>query len=236
MTTSIFIRSYAKDFEWLKYCLRSIQKHCRGFHETVIATPDASILQTWGLTREKVCQVTESPGCGGYMLQQIDKLNADRYCSGDYVLFVDSDCTFQTACEPATFFTGDKPTMLITPYSELGTTVPWQKSTEKALGFPCEFETMRRLPMLYPRDLFTPLRTHIQSRHGKSLEEYVRSQPNNAFSEFNAMGSWALKFHPDRFAWLDTTKNPLPPTIVNQNWSYGGITPAILAKMEEVTQ
>ena len=39
MKVSILIVTYGKDFHWLKWCLKSIEKFSTGFHELVVAIP-----------------------------------------------------------------------------------------------------------------------------------------------------------------------------------------------------
>ena len=42
MTCDILIRSYYKDFGWLRYALRSIRKYCRGFSKVIVVVPKSS--------------------------------------------------------------------------------------------------------------------------------------------------------------------------------------------------
>lgn len=237
MTTDIFIRSYQRDFPWLAYCLKSINKFCSGFGNIIVVVPeqDRKAIEGFNLTREKVFYVKET-GRDQYLGQQISKVYADQYSQADFCLFTDSDTCFNVPTTPASFFFDDKPVMLITPYHELGKAVPWKPITEKALKFECPFETMRRLPWIYPRTLLPLFREYMQKIHGKPVEEYIMEQPHHAFSEFNAMGSFAHQFHPDAFHYIETNKQALPPTVLKQNWSWGGITPEIRKELEEITR
>jgi hypothetical protein len=54
MQTDIFIRTYGKDLEWLKYCLRSVAKYCSGFRQIVIVIPKKDFPLISHLTNEKV--------------------------------------------------------------------------------------------------------------------------------------------------------------------------------------
>lgn len=235
MKTSIFIRSYHKDFDWLAYCLASIRKYCRGFEETVIVVPADSIrqLKQFQLKGEKTFSCVNHPN--GYLHQQVTKLYADTYVKGDYILFVDSDCVFTQEVTPETYFSDGKPVMLITPYSELGASVPWQPITEKALGFPCPFETMRRIPWICRKDLLEQVRIHMANLHDCAANEYVMAQPNRAFSEFNVLGSYALThYSPEYYKFLDTTKEPLPPLTAIQHWSWGGISDQLRDELKRI--
>jgi Family of unknown function (DUF6492) len=237
MNVDIFIRTYHKDLPWLKYCLKSIAKFCSGFNQIHITLPfkDYLEIKRWNLTREQVHQVKESGE--GYLAQQVSKLYADLYCKADYILYVDSDCHFTQPAKPEDYFIDGKPVMLITTYEELGDQVPWQRITEKALKMKCPFETMRRLPLIYPRDLLPKFRAYMKAQHGMELEEYVMTQPHREFSEFNALGAWAYEFERDRFHWINTAEaETFPPSRLVQDWSWGGITKEKRLNLEEVTK
>ena len=92
MKVSIFIRTYSKDLVWLDYALRSIHKHAKGFYEIVVCIPIDQVHLLSHLTAERVVTCPVYPN--DYIGQQISKLNAHKYCKGDYILFTDSDCIF----------------------------------------------------------------------------------------------------------------------------------------------
>lgn len=237
----MFIRTYRNDISWLSYLLRSIKKFCSDYHEFIVACPISDLHHIGNLLYvlrldipNMRIVVTENDDGNGYMGQQFDKMNADTYSDADYIGYVDSDCIFTTPNTPNTWFVGNKIQYLITPYEVLGNTVPWKGITEKALKFDCPFETMRRHPCVYPKDVIKHCREYIEKLHGKSLRTYIMEQPTGQFSEFNAMGSYALKMEPENFLFVDTTKNPLPPEILKQRWSYGGVTSDIAAENEKI--
>lgn len=237
MNHDIFIRSYAKDFPWLKYCLKSIAQKCKCFRDVVLVVPesDRKELEGLNLTREKVFYEPDIKG-EGYLTQQICKVNADQYTDADIIYFVDSDCCFSRENRPADYFTDRKPVMLITPYAELGAAVPWKPITEKVLKIECPYETMRRLPFVFKGNLLAPFRKYVAAVQGKSIEAYILEQPGRAFSEFNALGAWAHHFHTEEFFWWDTSTTPnLPQPTVAQHWSWGGITKAIQEDLEKMT-
>lgn len=234
MTTCIFIRTYRNDLPWLKYCLRSIAKFVSGVDQIVIAIPetDRSEIEKFGLTRERIVYVSDN----SYLWQQYDKMISDTTTECDYILHVDSDNCFMRPFGMSEMFVDSKPWMLITPYSTFNPgEMPWQPITSKILGFVPEFETMRRLPLLYPRWLYGELRNHVTKVHGKSLRDYVSEQPGKNLSEFNALGSYAHKFHYEAFRWIDTTKvSELPPTAIKQYWSYHGVQEEHRKEMEAI--
>lgn len=229
---SIFIKSYRKDFPWLIYCLRSLAKFASGFKDIVLVVPeeDRKEIDGWGLTREKVFSTPEYGR--GYLYQQQIKMNADRYTDADVLVFVDSDCLMSKPFTPESLYTNGKITMLITPYTAMPADFPWQKPTEKALGFPCPFETMRRHPFVYPSKVLKACREHIENLHQTDIEDYIMSQEH--FSEFNSVGSYCYEKAHDQFHWIDTTKEELPPLLLTQYWSHDPNFETLKKEMEAI--
>lgn len=218
MTYDIVIRSYKKDFKWLVYCLQSITKFCDGFRQVVVVVPDQDKeeIETWNLTKERIVSVHEYGR--GYLHQQTSKMLADTFTDADVIMFLDSDCVLTEPLRPEMLYTNGKLTMLITPYTEFPDDFPWQKPTEKALGFPCPFETMRRHPFAYPSKILRECREHVEALHHQDITSYIMSQ--HAFSEFNVIGSFCREMMPSWFHFIDTTKEPLPNTVLKQYWSH----------------
>lgn len=227
----LFIRSYRGDIPWLQHCLRSIQKFAIGFSGLHIVVPADQ-------KQEFACLNTNVEICGiyreDYMGQQMTKMTADFYTGDALVTFVDSDCCFCQLTTPADLLDPmGRPIMLMTPYSQLSG-VPWQAPTQEVMGTPVEFEFMRRLPITIYGHHIRQFRHWFSANHGKSLEQHVLNVPNRNFSEFNAMGAWCYQFKRNDYYWLDTSKKELPPKFVKQHWSWGGMTPDILAELEEL--
>lgn len=232
--TSIFIRSYRGDVPWLNYCLRSIKKYSYGFHEVVIALPigDESHFDKFDFLGYKVVWV-EPNKCTGYLDQQITKTNADLYCDGDEILFIDSDCVATTVFSPNDFKESGKPVQLIRHWSECGTAIIWKLITQKALGIEPPFEHMAVMPLIYSRHTLPLLRDYVQSTHFKTLAEYICEQPHSHFSEFNLMGSFAIRFTPQLYDWrIADIQNDKYFRGIKQYWSHGGLTDEIRSEIE----
>lgn len=229
-----FIRTYQRDLEWLRYLMRSMKKFCSGYHEIVVVCPNVErdviypVVSPYDVTLVSVHNHEHK----GYLEQQYHKMVADTFCSGDYIAFVDSDCIFTKPNTPETWFVDGKIMYLITPFSVLGSTAPYKELTERALGVPCEFETMRRHPCIYPREVIEGCRKRVESIHGMMLRDYILDHCGGKFSEFNVMGNYAMHFEPQKFHFVDTTKNPLPEKYLEQRWSYGGLTRTIIDENE----
>lgn len=217
---AIFIKSWKNDLQWLRHCLRSIQvffPQCQEIH-LVLDENCRSRIRNWGLTKETVHFVPDHPV--GYLQQQAVKLQAHTYTNKPYILFLDSDCIFTREICDSLLFDDGKPIFLKTSYQTLGTQVPWQKPTEEAVGYPVEFEYMRRMPILADRESLIL----VAQRYPDLAESLLKSKRKRTFSEFNVIGAVAEKFHPERYSWIDTDKESIPQPFAKQFWSWGGLT------------
>lgn len=231
---NIFIRTYKNDLPWLKYCLRSISKYVSGYNKIVICIPEsqAHLLNDWNLTQEVV--VTCPVYADDYLGQQISKLNADKYCESDYVLYVDSDCVFTRPFNCTELLNEDNPTMYKTDYNKVEDAICWKPITEQALNKKdIQFEYMRRLPLMYRSKTIADLREYMELIHGVPMAQYVTSQPLGAFSEFNALGAFADAFCNDKYEFKNTDEGVEENCLI-QFWSWGGLTPEIKNQIEEI--
>jgi hypothetical protein len=230
MKTSIFIRSYPKDFQWLRYCLHSIHKFCSGFDEVVIAIPEGS---EFPATLERVVHIPDIQP--GYLAQQSSKVHADILTGADQISFVDSDCVFTTPVTPETFMTDGRPNWLYTPWDEVGDDArhAWGPVMEKCIGKVSPAEWMRRHPQLIPAWALQEFRGFIMERHGMTAEDYIMSQLPGRFSEFNCIGFYLWEHHRDKINWQNTDDG-VPPAVLDQHWSHGGMTPEIREKIQTV--
>jgi len=241
----IFIKSYPGDYEWLKYCLRSIDKLATGFRRIVLIVPQVN--EAW------MCQ----PGMGnllsiplnaplnvkdvrepenGYLFQQVCKLNADKYTDADFVLFMDSDCVFTRPVTPETFMRNGKPIWLMTPLDKArrDQREAWVPVMTKWMNKVPEYEFMRRHPFMFPHWFFDKIRGFCAQQHNQALDGYIMRQPGRAFSEFNCAGFLAYEHFRDRFSWLNTETDEVPSATILQKWSPGGLTDAIEAELENI--
>ncbi len=228
-THQVLIASYQRDFIWLRHCLRSLKKFSKGFLPPVIsvATPDflgAKMLVNETFPEASVI-VRDFPH--GNLRAQISMMECDRLCPGaDYTYLVGSDCIVWDEFRPDQFFLDGKPIMLYTSYSLLPPGVPWRPGTSRAMGQDLQYEFMRRLPLVYPKALFEPMRRHIESVHRMPFPSYVQSQIGRGdFSESNIMGAFAYLFRPQLYTWLLTDNGlpELPKNPLGQMWSHGGL-------------
>jgi hypothetical protein len=249
VTCSILIKSFPKDFGWLSYCLKSIHKFASGFEEVVVVIPDDSDLP---LTAERLVKVHE-PGPPatspqdhgkGYAYQQVVKMNADKYCTSDFILHIDSDTIFVKPVTPLDFMLQtntnlvlQKPIWLMTPFKDI---LPTDKNVHAHVdairnfsGIEPEFEYMRRMGQVIPRWAYGCFREYCLSRHGKTFEQYAMERGFRGISEFNLMGQFLHREFPN-FIHFHDTRFGVPESCVMQSWSWNGITPEIRAEMERI--
>jgi hypothetical protein len=116
-----------------------------------------------------------------------------------------------------------KPMMLKTPYDQLDDQAKvWQSVTANYMGFNPDYEYMRRMPLVYPIDIYAKVRDYLTERHGP-WEDWFPKIEGRKLSEFNILGAYAERFMPEEFHWIDTSKEELPPLVARQGWSWGGL-------------
>jgi len=216
---SIFIRTYHKDLKWLDFCLQSIHKNLVGFYEIVICIPIGQQHLLKHLTYENI--VTCNLYKDDYLGQQVSKLNAHKYCKGDYILYVDSDVIFKPFADVRDYFHNNKPIILKANYKSVGKAICWKKPTEKVFGENIEFEYMRRAPQLFHRSTLEKINESFQD-----LETYIINQPYRQFSEFNVLGYYSEKMQPEIYEFVDITNEIpewLPENKSHQFWSWSGL-------------
>lgn len=242
MTIDIFIRTYAKDLQWLEYALRSIQKYVTDYRNIVIAIPQGQGHHLAHLTAERVVEVEDM--ADGYIGQQLTKLEAWKYSDADVFVYWDSDVV---AKEPldivADLFHDGKPILYKTRYASIPD-CPWKGITEQAVGFPVEWEYMRRMPMVHTRSAVEATNAHLVETHEAAMfwgapeynkagvRAYLASLPYRHFSEFNAIGAIAEKFHAKEYHIVDTESIDMPPPKIDQGWSWGGVTKEVIDRMK----
>lgn len=230
MTTDIMIVSYAKDIPWLEWCLKSIRKFATGFNRVVLVAPTQEVQDFIPFKDQADLMFysrDEDPE-KWHIHHQAMKCRADDFCGGDFILHTDSDCVFTEPVSPGDYFVNDKPVMLIERYNRLRDN-PWRNVVETALGFPVEYETMRRHPQVNYRGIYEDLRNHIAGVHDEIFEDWVLRQKATfpwGFTEFNTIGAFAMhdirwrnKYH-----FVDLARQPRPRDKIMQFWSHDPLT------------
>ena len=234
MICDLFIRSYWKDLDWLRFCLESIETYCHGFRAVVVVLPESSRAAVqrrapWRGVRTEWCRDYHDD----YLGQQATKLLADLYTDADLICHVDSDCIFQRRTCPSDLMRDGRPRIVRLSNERLSKRHPWRASTEKFLKWPVPYDFMRRPPFVYPRNLYSAVRTHALSVHGVDIETYITAQPVRGFSEFNVLGALAWAHHRDDFAWIDDDETIEEPCC-RWFWSWGGLDASTRHEIQQI--
>ncbi len=209
MKTQIFIRSYAKDFQWLSYALRSIAKFCTGFSGVTVAVPETDVALADSMFSVQHAAIHSRPhGPKGMLEGMLDLCRCDEIVPSDttHVLLTDSDCIFTCPTTPQDYTISGKPIMIGERFADMPADAGcqnWRRATEKALGFDPEYEFMTRHPALYPVWLFPLFREAVEKHTGRKFDEYVLSGRNEwpqEFAELTSLGAFARMYYPNRFA------------------------------------
>lgn len=249
----VLIVTYSKDFEWLMWCLTLFRKYCSGFQGVTIAHPRSEVAMFDPLVQQfdvRLWPYDEVPGKG--MLQHMVAMAiADLIVppSTKYVMHLDADCMYHTPTTPEDYFLEDKPVYLVRTWDSLSTEDPknpgskvisdchqWLAPTEYQLGFPTPWYTMCRHPTILPIEFYPRYRHHIQTVHGKPIDQFMLSGRNSFPQDrmdWTAMGAWAKAFMPDRFHWIDIGVNAPPKDRQKTYWSHGGIQPQIALELDQ---
>jgi hypothetical protein len=203
MTVDLFIKTCERDAPYHAQCLRSIDRFCTGFRDTVVRNG-------------------EHPK--GYLDQQIVKLHADTHSDADMFLVTDSDTLFTEPVTPVSFMRDGKPIWYMTPWNAEMLAHPgmkaWFDVMKNFFGEDSPAEFMRRQPFMFPREVLVGLREFCMEKHGIPIEEYVYRE--GVFSEWNVLGMYCWLHHRDLFYWMDTDVE-CPPMKAFQMWSHAPI-------------
>ncbi len=218
-TIDILIKSYKKDFWLLTLALKTIQKNVTGYNNIILLIPevDKHDFDTRDLPKGTFIHyvVDREPG---WLMQQVFKMKAYEYCFADYIMFSDSDCLFEHPVNLQDYIKDGKPEILYTAWKDVGDAICWKQPTEKFLGWPVEWETMRRNNQIYHRSTLINI-----SGFKPDIEEIIMQ--SDSFSEFNSMSSYAMKTEPDKYTFTNTADWVYVPAMSTQVWSHGNKTP-----------
>jgi hypothetical protein len=147
------VRSYWRDFGWLRFCLLSILRFCSGFRAIVVVVPEDSRarLPRLGVTSSIIRTVVCDNYRDDYLGQQVTKLYADTVTDAAYVCHVDSDCVFDRKVDVRGLIPDGRPQILVRPRPLPARRDPWLESTEEFLQLPVLHDYMCRPPFVFPR-------------------------------------------------------------------------------------
>lgn len=241
------------DFDWLRWCLRCIRKHCTGFQGITVCFPNRDAERFVELANEhakskcgiplRIQMYAEKDRRG--MIQHMAMMaGADQLVpkSTTHVLHVDADVMFKEHVTPDEYFHGDKPVYVVRSWKSLSSSdgkvvsdcLQWKDPTDKQLGFESEIYGMCRHPTGMPIGFYQKYREHIESVQGKPFVAYMlegRNEFPQTRMDWTAMGAYAYSKMRQDFAWIDISEgNHLAPRDKCKTWwSHGGLSPSIVS-------
>lgn len=239
------VASYRRDLDWCYHLLTSLKLNATGFLPPVVVVPsdDREIFEQRVLKDlpNTILRTSDVPrSCESFtwcrmMRAQVVMMSGDIHCpDADVVWLFGSDCFVHDRLSPEDGIVNGKPIMPFSTYAEIGrhhaAALCWQQGTATALGFTPANEFMRRLPLLYPRELYPAVRAYISNRHGGPFEETVyRLGSQKNFSESNVLGAYAWEYMHDLYEWFlvdgweyGKFATRFPSKTI-QFWSHGGM-------------
>jgi hypothetical protein len=221
MKCDIFIRSYKNDSEWLRYCIKSIEKYASGFNDVIITYPEGDDCCRHSATKNIPIKEIHTDG---YIDQQLTKLNATKYVSNDttHILFVDSDCCFFDKFTPDTYSINDSPYLCITHYDYIDS--PWKNITQDIMGIEIEYEFMRRQPLMYRKESLIDFQNWFLDTKYITLIDFMVNVKERKVSEYNLIGSYVYYINGyDKYKWVNTNSDIIPYNPMRQFRSWDGI-------------
>lgn len=239
MRTDILIVTFAKDIEFAKYSLISINKFCSGFGQVLIVVPMQDVDMFIAIASPfgfNVRGFHEREG-KGMLHHQAIICEADKWCNqADTILHIDADCIFWEPCTPDDYLLNGKPILYRERFEDFKiheTRYSWKKCVEDATGIIPEWETMVRHPSIFLRKTYEDTRDIISAHTNQGWREYILSCKNDypqTFTEFPTLGAIALQFHADGYHWVDYSTQPINNYEYDRTldklkafWSHGGL-------------
>lgn len=239
--TSITCRTYVGDKPWLPYLIRSIERFVPIRKEFVIVYEEKDDAELRPLIPDWIKVVREEKFADGRIQQKYSKLTADLYCTGKYMIHIDTDSIFCRNLREDYMFRNGKPILEYTPYQTLiewskktggANPILWKGGTENAVGCSVDYEFSRRPEKIYPREMYKNARESIERKHGISFKEFMSQQfgakfkddPKDRiyFSDFNYMGAYLWYEQHNWMSWVNTDVEgySVRPTFILQMNSY----------------
>lgn len=225
----IFIKTYHKDFEWLRYCLASIKRFARGFRQVVLVVDHpqpVKIPPDWLWQDCRIVEVPLPPRARGYVWQQCVKLNWYNYTDADAVFILDSDTMFTKPSTLSDFCTNGKFHWFLRDWSTAGLSKKWHAPVERLMMEPVPYEAMCAPGFVLTREMTIAFKNHFCSRHGTTeIWHAVRDKTQEDVSEFNMLGNFIHKYKPQDYTCLINVDFSQYANCQNlrQTWSWGGL-------------
>lgn len=206
--THILIVSCKRDYEFLSYCLRSIERYAKGFSGVTLAVPSADANLFRGIARSAKISPFHEPEGKGFLQHMIQVCRADEMCpDADTIVHIDSDCMFWKPTTPKDILSEGKCPVVREHYDIVvnrnANRLIWRDCVKAATGIVPEHDTMVRHPNIYPRQLYPHVRKLVEDFTKTKFDDYVLSCNNSfpqSFCEFVTLSTVGLRDFKDCFS------------------------------------
>lgn len=209
----ILIVTFARDMDFLRYCLASIKRYAQGFSQVVVVVPSHERGQYDWIGRDAVVKYfDEAPG-KGMLSHEIQKCRADEWCDGaDYVLHMDADCMFFRVTRPSDFLVEGRCLSVREEYARITNMNRhiWADVVEKATGMRPAHDYMVRHPQIHPREVYHITRKIVAERAGCAFDQYVLGCQNafpQGFAEFPTLSTVGAVVMPGAYEYVEYDKD-----------------------------
>jgi hypothetical protein len=242
MTLDFVYVTHLKDLHWACYSMQLLHKHFRGaFGVHVRAEPNCEeAIKTWELPRTTYHYV--EPWADGYNFQMYMKMIADQYSKADLIALLDSDHLLLEPLHFEDLLDHGKPLIGYRNWdddpNDSDLTVgrnQWGPPIMRTMGIELDREYMVRPPFVFWRETFAKVRSRVEEFMGLPFFDAVySSHPYDyksflthpkMFCDYEALGLFAIKFEPERYALKHFPRGSHWPLRVY--WSHGDWTPEL---------
>lgn len=238
--TDLLIVTFKRDFPYLRWCLKSIEKFVTGFRHVIILIPEQDVddlvavtsdfPQLESMIRIRIGYEWKNKGMLWHMHQI---MCSDKLSEADYICHIDADCIFTAPVTPETFIKDGKPILQYERFESINKRHPgvgiWGEVTQRCLPFHVHFETMRQHGETYTRETYAEARRLIEVKTGMTAEKYIYAQENSfpqSFCEFVTLGNVAIHCFHDKYHLIDNSHKENPDKgifPIGQFWSHSGL-------------
>ena len=257
MKTDIFIKTCAKDLNWLSYCLKSIEKFATGFDKVIIvcdkndydittATIGLSVTNLKCVVKEHTYKIYDHELHNipfGYQIQKVVKLTWTSFSDADRVLQIDSDCIFTRPCDVSKYWMVDDKIMWIVSqwkYASKAEIDMWERGRLWFTNYQnCEHNLMVLPGFTMDSETTTNFIQYIFDRFRYDINELFTKKSNPHLSVYNTFGLylWMLEdcttYNIDALEVYDkkyefvNCSKIQQPYPLKQYWSWGKLTDEI---------
>jgi len=227
MAVDLYMLCFPRDYPWLTYYLRSVDKYARVFFRElvlVIEEQDPPPKKLPGYVRIERCRNYRGTDVAGYAGQAIECLRAHERTDADVIWFAEADTPFirymsawPTRKPPLVYLPWDKLGPEKSGLGDPGATI-WRERTELLTGLKAKVHTTLWPPFVYPRCVVEKAWDQVGGEH--PLREY--SRVHGSINQHDILGTVALKFFPGKMqAYSGATqklRDKIPRPVVRHYW------------------